>query len=56
MRMIDDDEIGLKETQKTLYLYKKNTLIRPDAKGVWANYKDFIPNFIIIGNCRLRNG
>ena len=27
--------------------------MRPDAPGVWAN--DLIPNFAIIGNCRLGN-
>ena len=28
--------------------------MRPEAPGVWA--KDSIPNFAIIGNCRLGNG
>ena len=28
--------------------------MRPEARGVWA--KDLIPNFSIIGNCRLGNG
>ena len=28
--------------------------MRPEAPGVWA--KDFIPNFSIIGNCKLGNG
>ena len=48
--MIDEDEVGLKEKPEDTRYIK----IRREAPGVWA--KDLIPNFAIIGNCRLRNG
>ena len=42
MRMIDEDEVGLKEKPEyTRYI--KNIKIRPEAPGVWA--KELDPNF-----------
>ena len=54
MRMIDEDEVGLKEKPEYIRYIKKITpyiKIWPEAPGVQA--KDSIPNFAIIGNCRL---
>ena len=45
MRMIDDDEIGLKENQNTLYVQKGYIKLRTETPGVWLklNTKDLIP-------------
>ena len=54
-RMIDEDEVGLKEKPEyTRYINKDYIEMRPEAPGLWA--KDLIPNFAIIVNCRLGNG
>ena len=53
MRMIDENEVGLKEKpEDTRYIYQKDYIkIRTEAPGVRAN--DMIPNFAITGNYRL---
>ena len=43
MRMIDEDEVGLKEKPED----NRYIEIRPEAPGVWAKEPD--PNFAIIG-------
>ena len=37
MKMIDDDEVDLKKSQKTLDTIKDYINMRPEAPGVWAN-------------------
>ena len=56
MRMIDEDEVGLKEkTEDTIDTSKRiHRNEAPSASGVWA--KDLIPNFAIIRNCTLGRG
>ena len=55
MRMIDENEVGLKEKpEETRYTKKDYIKIRPEVPGVRA--KDLIPNLAIIGNSRLGNG
>ena len=54
--MIDENKVGLKEkTEDTRYIKKihKNKTQSTGSAGVRA--KDMIPNFAIIGNCRLGN-
>ena len=45
MRMIEEDEVGLKESQKTLDTSKR--LHQNESR---RQRKDFIPNFAIMGN------
>ena len=60
MRMIDEDDVGLKEKPEdnlsSQQLDQKDYIleIRPEAQEVRA--KDWIPNFAIIRNCSLGNG
>ena len=56
MRMIDEDEVGLKEKpEDTIDTSKRiHRNEAPSASGVWA--KDSIPNFAIIRNCTLGRG
>ena len=60
LNWVDEDDWGgwgkmaWKRIQKTLDTSNEYIEIRPEAPGVWA--KDLIPNFAIIGKCRLGNG
>ena len=55
MRMIDEDEVGVKDKPEDIRYIKTITYkLKPGTSGVRA--KDLIPNFTIIGNSKLGNG
>ena len=52
MRMIDEDEVGLKEKpEDTRYIKKITSKYNPKHRE--CGQRNLIPTFAIIGNCRL---